>query len=81
MSDAKYYRVSEVARETGLKEETVRNYCHARGANFAYRIGKNGKFLIDLVKFRAYIERHRDYKKEVYLFTSRDKQIQRKEIK
>ena len=68
----KYYKTRDVANETGLPIERVRELCHTRGANFAYRVKKNGQFLIDLEKFRTFIERHRDYKKEVYLYSVKD---------
>lgn len=53
----KYKSVKEIADMFGFKVDDVRNKCHARGQKFALRFVPNGKFWIDPVKFREYIER------------------------
>lgn len=54
--EQKYYKVREVAQIFGLKPAVVRNYCHARGQNFAYQIVRNGNIYIDLSKFSRWFE-------------------------
>lgn len=54
-----YMSVSAIAEKFGFKAEIVRNMCHARGQRFAYRLVPNGKFWIDPIRFKDYIERKR----------------------
>lgn len=52
-----YLSARETAKQFGMHLDKVRNLCHARGQKFAYQLVPNGKFYIDPVKFKAYIER------------------------
>ncbi len=72
MVQQKYYRVSEVAKILGLSQDKVREYCHVKRNSFAFRVGQNGKFMIDLEKLRAYIERPKE-SRDIYIFTQKEK--------
>lgn len=53
----KTYKVSEVAEIFGIDDRVVRDACHARRQTFATRLKPNGRFYIDLDKFRAWWDR------------------------
>lgn len=56
---SKYYSVSEIAKIYGMTAKTIRELCHARGASFAFKLKENGRYYIDVRKFKEYIERKR----------------------
>lgn len=55
----KYYSVSEIAKIYGFTEKAIRELCHSRGSNFAFKLKENGRFYIDAKKFKEHIERKR----------------------
>lgn len=55
----KYYSVSEIAALYGFTCKTVREMCHSRGQQFAFKISDGGRFYIDARKFKEHIERKR----------------------
>lgn len=52
-----YYKIKEVAEITGLDRQTVRDYSHADGQDFAFQAVKNGNIMIDLNAFRRWLEK------------------------
>lgn len=58
--EKKFYKVTEIARIYGIKIETVRNLCHARGQKFATRLVPNGRFYIDIEKFDEFLKRKQE---------------------
>lgn len=55
----KFYSVSEISKMYGFTQKAVRELCHSRGSNFAFKIKENGRFYIDAKKFKEHIERKR----------------------
>ena len=54
----KYADVKTISKMTGISRTYILEMCHARGAKFAFKPGgENGKFLIDIEKFKNYLER------------------------
>ena len=49
--EQKYYSVGEIARIYGKKPAKIRDYCHAKGQNFAIQIAKGGNLSINIEKF------------------------------
>lgn len=54
----KYYSVTEIAKIFGFTPKIVREMCHARGQQFAFK-PTGGRFYIDYKLFKAYLERKR----------------------
>lgn len=52
----KYADVKTISAMTGIPRTYIIEMCHARGAKFAFK-PKGGKFLIDIEKFKNYLER------------------------
>ena len=51
-----YADVKTISAMTGISRTYILEMCHARGAKFAFKPG-GGKFLIDVEKFKNYLER------------------------
>lgn len=55
----KYYSVAEIAKIYGFTEKAIRELCHARGQQFAFKLKPSGRFYINAKKFKEHIERKR----------------------
>jgi hypothetical protein len=66
--EQKLYKVTEVAKLTGLSPEYIREICHARGQRFAYKLKKGGIWYISLPKLLEWLEKRQEQtrKEEVY---------------
>lgn len=64
MEQTTYYKPTQIAKIFGIKVETVRNMCHARGQKFAFRLVPKGRFYIEINKFREYLSHRQDLTRE-----------------
>lgn len=54
-----FYSVAQIATIYGFTPKMVREMCHSRGQQFAFKLKPNGRFYISARKFKEYIERKR----------------------
>lgn len=52
--------VRETSERFGIRQEIIRNLCHARGQRFAYQLVPNGRFYIDPDRFQDFLRRKQD---------------------
>lgn len=54
-----YASVNEIAKMYGISPQVVRQYCHAKGQDFAYQTKEKGKILIHIKRFDRFLTRRR----------------------